>query len=167
VLPDLQVFLDLDEALHEHKDGSARDVNLDGASWAGVDALAAELIGRYETAIAHGGEGTEIALPTNLLDVVEREHTIHVVFESAKQTPSQLQLFVCEDHGAPWIELTFFPEHVSSMDAKKLVTWVDELTRIAAAAGWYFRYENVSWEIGDVSSGSGVVAARVTGAVTG
>jgi hypothetical protein len=161
-VPDLQIFFDIDAALHE-RDGAALDVDLDGAAWSGVDALVADLVGKYETAIAHGGAGTMIALPTNVLAVVEQEQSIHVLFESAERKPSRLQLFVCEEEGGPWIEVTFFSEDAGGLDAESFVAWVDELARIACAAGWYFRIENASWEIGDVGPESGVVAARVPG----
>jgi hypothetical protein len=70
-----------------------------------------------------------------------------------------LQAFICcEDDGSPFVGLTFFPDDVrqTSFLRDEFITWAQMLRLRLGAQRYYARYENASWQFGDISAQSGV-----------
>lgn len=141
-------------------DGSCRDINFETPTWEGVEDLMGSLIGSYGNASATDGEGRTIAtLPNALLEAARDSGSIHLILGEGGGLIKFLQVFVfSEEDGAPFVELTFFPDDVARTPTLRddFIEWANAVRVRLGARRYYARYENASWQFGDTGANSGV-----------
>ena len=140
-------------------DGSCRDLNFEAPSWKGVQRTLQSLGRMFADGSVSDHEGRNPPEPYPIsLASIPRDGGSAVLQEGSGPL-SRLQVFVAaENDGSPFIELTFFPEDVAqTQDLRgEFMRWADGLRTELEARRLYVRYENASWELGDVGSSSGV-----------
>ena len=141
-------------------DGSCRDINFEAPTWEGVEDLMANLIGSYGNASATDGEGRTVAtLPNALLETARDIGSVHLILREGSGLIKFLQVFVfSEEDGAPFVELTFFPDDVERTPTLRgdFIEWANTMRARLGARRYYARYEDVSWQFGDTGANSGV-----------
>ncbi len=83
----------------------------------------------------------------------------HLIFSSVAGLITTLRVFIgSEEDGSPFIEITFFPEDVERTPSLRsdFIAWANQLQLWLEARRYYARYENASWEFGDIGADSGV-----------
>ena len=146
------------------KDGSCRDINFDGVKWSGVEAYINKVSGLYSSLKCQAWEPEGEAIEVDSKEIVKRlkipKTSAQIYSEDINNIIKQLQIYLfTEENGQPFIELTFFPEDINielkdiDLFIKLIKDWNDTL----AANKYYVRYENASWEFGDISKYSGII----------
>ena len=150
---------DLVSCLLDDGDGSCRDLNFEAPTWKGLHRTL-ESLGRMfadGSVSNHEGQSPSEPYPISLASIPRGGGS--AVLQKGTGPLSRLQVFVAaEDDGSPFIELTFFPEDVAQTQGLRdeFIRWADGLRVELEARRLYVRYENASWEFGDVSPSSGV-----------
>jgi hypothetical protein len=134
-------------------DGSCRDINFENPTWDGTTNLVRWFLQNYTIISATTSQGTDIkadlandqAYKLSLL----AEEYIHLVGENSKALISELQIFISNpqngENGAPFVELTFFPDALSeTFSGSSFVHFVEEMRQRLQASWYYVRYENAS-----------------------
>jgi hypothetical protein len=152
---------DIVTSLLEWDDGSCRDLNFEAPTWAGVDALLASLEGASEEVGGTDQNGECLLPPFRLsaLAVTQKHMSAHLFFKIGTGLIKNLQVFVCsEEDASPFVELTFFPEDVEQTSSLRsdFIAWVQQMQLRLGARRYYARYENASWQFGDIGAQSGV-----------
>ena len=83
---------------------------------------------------------------------------------------SQVQLFFSwSNPSGVYVELTFFPNDIvhDLFSLREFLDWLKPILIALETNEYYVRYENVSWEYGDVSRTSGVIFTNSQYAVNG
>ena len=143
-------------------DGSCRDVNFEGVTWAGVDTALRYLKESFSRVSATNGEGRSVLepLPTAIASKAREGEHLHVVLAEGTDLFTNLQISVWGSReGSPFVEVTFFPADLRARgDVKhEFLTWVNKLRSCLQARRYYVRYENASWTFGDTGELSGVI----------
>ena len=143
------------------KDGSCRDLNFEAPTWEGVKKLLNSLEGDFKEISGTDQEGKTLTAPYSESDIAEAQKGgyVHFSLKSGRGLIKNLQVFICpEDDGAPFIELTFFPEDVEQTNSiqSEFIAWVQKQQSLLEARRYYARYENASWHFGDIGEHSGV-----------
>lgn len=142
------------------RDGSCRDVNFEHPVWCGVDDMIRRLRSTFKKIkVFDSGGNTINELAPGSVFSAAKNGFVQLVLEEGSDLIANLQVFVAlEDDGTPFVELTFFPEDVKATSNLKrdFITWADEIRRLLRADRYFARYENASWEFGDLGPTSGV-----------
>ena len=156
-------YYDIVESLLDN-DGSCRDLNFELPTWAGVKKLLALLETDYKEISGTDQEGKALPQPfrESVLIAAKNSGYAHLLFSKGVGLIRNLQVFICmEKNGTPFVEISFFPDDVCSTSTLRddFITWTQEMQSRLEARRHYARYENASWQFGDVSSQSGVFMA--------
>lgn len=143
-------------------DGSCRDINFEGLTWAGATSIMQWLIDNSANVTADNEEKKPIeSLQTGkrVCDIARTTGVCHISLRDTDGLFSQTQAFICPDSDFAFVELSFFPEDIISdqYSLERLVAFLDNLKMIGRAANYFVRYENASWRVGDTSNDSGVI----------
>jgi hypothetical protein len=142
-------------------DGACRDVTFEGSSWNGVADLIRCLQASYPDCSASAQEVRALTGPlaASLSRAIRDKGCVLIEFRRGPGIIKRLQVFVSgEADGSPFVELTFFPEDVKPTQELRcdFIEWADTMQRHLRARCYYARYENASWQLGDISSTGGV-----------
>ena len=143
------------------RDGSCRDLNFEGPTWAGVKDLLDSLESAFGEVSGTDQEGKVLTAPFRdfVLAVAENRGYLHLIFNVGAGLIRNLQVFICsEEDGSPFVELTFFPDDVESGPflRRDFIAWARQMQTHLGARRYYARYENASWRLGDTGPQSGV-----------
>lgn len=148
------------------QDGGCRDINFENPTWDGATNLIRWFLQNYTLISATTGQGTDIKADLANSQAytlsVSAEEYIHLVGENSKELISDLQIFISNpqngENGAPFVELTFFPDALSeTFSGSGFVHFVEEMKQRLQASRYYVRYENASWRFGSSGLGTGVI----------
>jgi len=143
-------------------DGSCRDVTFEDPNWNGVADLIRSLQAAFPDCSASDQEVGALTGPlAEFVSKAVRERGCALIeFGGGPGIIKRLllQVFVEEDDGSPFVELSFFPEDVEPTQElrRDFIEWADTMQRLLRARRYYARYENASWQFGDISSNRGV-----------
>ena len=142
-------------------DGSCRDVTFEAPTWTGVQQLLSELQESFETVTATGSDGRTVLGPlsTDVVAMAQRRGSVRIVLNNGRGPVRHLQAFVSSDDGeSPFVELTFFPDDLKRAESlgRDFIAWVSSMQVLLQARRYYVRYENASWQFGDIGPQSGV-----------
>jgi hypothetical protein len=141
-------------------DGGCRDINYEAPTWEGVEALYAYLKESYQTVSGTDSEGRPLddLEPQFVVGSAQGSGAVQIIYEGGDLI-NHLQLFIYrEPEGIPFVELTFFPQDIRQYKdlRNQFIAWADQLQTCVGASRYYARYENASWQFGDVNGNSGV-----------
>jgi hypothetical protein len=141
------------------EDGSARDVNFDGIDWAGVRGVLEVCASTFGKGQVSDLEGSHIdcPYPENLYELAVRGGI--GILEDGHEPIAWLRVLVfVESSGEPFVELTFFPRDVQSVEGlrARFVAWLSNISERSRCPRAYVRYENAAWRFGDMGPRSGV-----------
>jgi len=86
----------------------------------------------------------------------QQEKSYILELSSGLSAISNAQFFIeTEPSGMTFLELTFFPQDIRQID--RLFLLLNDLRSKFSSDQYWLRYENASWELGDVGTGSGVI----------
>jgi hypothetical protein len=143
------------------RDGSCRDLNFEGPTWAGVRDLLVSLESAFGEISGTDQEGNVLPDPLgdSVMAVEENRGQVRLIFNAGVGLIRNLQVFICsEEDGSPFVELTFFPDDVepSPFLRRNFIAWAQQMQMHLRARRYYARYENASWRFGDTGAQSGV-----------
>jgi hypothetical protein len=143
------------------RDGSCCDLNFEGPTWAGANALLDSLQSAFGEVSGTDHEGNVLTAPfrDSVLAVAENSGYLHLIFNAGTGLIRNLQVFICsEEDGSAFVELTFFADDVESGPflRRDFIAWAEQMRMHLGARRYYARYENASWRFGDTGPQSGV-----------
>lgn len=145
-------------------DGSCRDINFEGVNSSGLRAYIDKITQSYSTVICQvwerNQESTKIPVAELHTHLMKHGLSVHIHAEDSEKLLQQLELFIdIEDDNQPFLEVTFFPQdvNVASADIESFLHLLEEWLITLQATKFYVRYENASWDFGDISRYSGVI----------
>jgi hypothetical protein len=147
------------------QDGSVRDINIDNIDVSKACALAEHLYKNYSLSSAFTGDGRDvlslIASPSLRSAIFEKEKSnVDLFWQNPENLIRDLKLFFeWNKRGDIFVELTFFPEEIDTetFNLDLFMGFLKPIIKISDTQQFYVRYENASWEYGDVSQYSGVI----------
>ncbi len=165
--PTTKRLADLDRIRDEllERDGSCRDVNFVGMTWADALTILRRLIERADTGTAVDANGGALQLDASIVHEASRTTShVHLCLESSSVPFTHFQCFIFADTDVPFMELTFFPDDIVHSDAplREVVHFLDSLCAGTSITDYFVRYENASWTFGDNGPTSGVIFTRST-----
>jgi len=152
-------------SLLDYADGTCRDINFAGSTWAGVGRLLAWIGETYDHVSAVKCNSTGILEqvadcqnPEALLQAPR--DSLSVGARSPEALLRDIQVFIClDEYDAPDVELTFFPRDVDqeTFSLPAFIELVQKLSQLLEATKFFVRSENASWKFGDCGTNSGVI----------
>lgn len=146
------------------EDGSCRDINFDLPTWEGIKNLLKRFMEDYSKCLCHYFHGNISEKEYNINELLELEwekgDSAKLYLSEGKKELSQLQVFIyLEENMEPFIELTFFPRDVKFSEDKVnlFLDNISDIKEILNAKKFFLRYENASWDYGDVSKNAGII----------
>jgi hypothetical protein len=142
-------------------DGSCRDINFEAPTWAGIKKLITLLEADFKSTTSSDTHGHELGKPfsENFSLPARNGEYARMCFNEGEGLITDIQVFVCtEENSVPFIELTFFPDDLRQSPTLEadFVAWAEELRLTLESQRYYVRYENASWQFGEISPHSGV-----------
>jgi len=140
-------------------DGSCRDLNFDEPTWEGVGAMISQFSRSFSSGVVRddSGEPASRSYPDSMAVLLDGGGA--AVLESGGPPIHRIQVYIfVEEDGSPYVELTFSPEDVAVTPSLRtdFIDWAEGVRVALRARRYYARYENVSWDFGDIGPASGV-----------
>jgi len=143
-----------------NRDGSCRDINFsEWISRSDAAGLVEFLATRWNFVNAYDGQGKSYSMSQALALMAAEAGSLHMLWANDTLLP-HVQLYVLWPAPSRFFcEITFFPEEleVTRFDLQEFFALLAALVSAARSSEYYVRYENVSWEHGDVGANSGVI----------
>ena len=144
-------------------DGTARDINFTPLTLADCCGVVKSIFSHAAEGSVFDGHGNAVSCDAEIfLSTGISTRSVHAELTNVSRTFTELQCFLCFDDDSPFLELTFFPEHVSHHNdaLSEIVGFLSNIIRDTDVSEYFVRYQNESWRFGDSTPGSGVIFTR-------
>lgn len=145
------------------RDGSCRDINIEDISFERTRRVLDCLNDIYQLKSAVNSEGEDITSCVNSGTVDgefgKKKNSIHSVFHNEEALITNMQVLLAwNDSKKVFVEFTFFPEDVCNrFSFNEFVNFISPFITASGSKEYFVRYENASWEYGDISLQGGVI----------
>jgi len=151
-------------------DGSCRDINFPDVEKIKIESLLKYLESKFVLERATNSEGTELSIEElhSTLNNSDKQ-TIINHWKSDGLIKHFQFMFFWEENSKVFLELTFFPDELDGKlyNLYSFLYWLKPILVTLGIKEYYVRYENASWQYGDVSDGSGVIFTNIQHAING
>lgn len=145
------------------RDGSCRDIDIEEVSFERAGNVVESLKVAYLITSAVNSEGEDVEKVLNEGHIFEEfekwPNSIHATFENERALISHLQLYLVWGHSENVsVEFTFFPDAIAeNFSFSAFEQFISPFIRASGSTEYFVRYENASWEYGDLSPEGGVI----------